>query len=158
VLDTLLAKVAELRGGLSGKKVVRLEPVLFISSAASTTPLHFDPEINHYILIKEEKNYHVYFPNPLKENELEHFYINGIVEIGQIDLGSGDQSLEHVGDLLPAAASASRKTPRIGSGPERSAACHMHSCMRPTPRVRLVVHWPPTIIWENLVCLPSIPA
>ena len=80
---------------------MRLESVLFINSAASTTPFHFDPEIDHYILIEGEKNYHVYFPNPLKENELEHLYSNGIVEIGQIDLGNGDQSLGHVDDLVP---------------------------------------------------------
>jgi hypothetical protein len=38
--------------------------------------------------------------NALKENELEHLYIKGIGQIGQIDLGSGDQSLEHVYDLV----------------------------------------------------------
>jgi hypothetical protein len=101
LLDKLFEKVVELRGGLNGEKVVRLESAVFVSSAASTTPFHFDPEINHFFQIEGDKHYHVYRPSAVRENELEDFYVQGIVEIGQVDLATRDKSLEHVFDLVP---------------------------------------------------------
>ena len=101
LLDKLFEKVTELRGGLNGEKVVRLEAGVFISSASSTTPFHFDPEINHFFQIEGDKHYHVYRPSAVREDELEDFYVQGIVEIGQVDLATRDKSLEYVFDLVP---------------------------------------------------------
>lgn len=101
LLDTLFERVIELRGGLNGEKVVRLEAAIFITSASSTTPFHFDPEINHFFQIEGPKNYHVYSPSAVREDELEEFYLQGIVEIGQVDLATRDKRLEHVFDLMP---------------------------------------------------------
>jgi hypothetical protein len=101
LLDKLFEKVVELRGGLNGEKVARLESAIFVSSASSTTPFHFDPEINHFFQIEGDKQYHVYPPSAVREDELEDFYVQGIVEIGQVDLATRDKSLEHVFDLVP---------------------------------------------------------
>lgn len=101
LLDKLFEKVVELRGGLNGEKVERLESGIFVSSASSTTPFHFDPEINHFFQIEGDKHYHVYPPSAVREDELEDFYVQGIVEIGQVDLATRDKSLEHVFDLVP---------------------------------------------------------
>ena len=101
LLDKLFEKVVELRGGLNGEKVERLESAIFVSSASSTTPFHFDPEINHFFQIEGDKHYHVYRPSAVREDELEDFYVQGIVEIGQVDLATRDKSLEHVFDLVP---------------------------------------------------------
>ncbi|AUT59734.1 cupin-like domain-containing protein [Paraburkholderia terrae] len=101
LLDKLFEKVVELRGGLNGEKVERLESAIFVSSASSTTPFHFDPEINHFFQIEGDKHYHVYPPSAIREDELEDFYVQGIVEIGQVDLATRDRSLEHVFDLVP---------------------------------------------------------
>lgn len=101
LLDKLFEKVVELRGGLNGEKVVRLESGIFVSSASSTTPFHFDPEINHFFQIEGDKHYHVYRPSAVREDELEDFYVQGKIEIGQVDLATRDKSLEHVFDLVP---------------------------------------------------------
>lgn len=101
LLDKLFEKVIELRGGLNGEKVVRLESAIFVSSASSTTPFHFDPEINHFFQIEGDKHYHVYRPSAVREDELEDFYVQGKIEIGQVDLDTRDKSLEHVFDLVP---------------------------------------------------------
>jgi hypothetical protein len=101
LLNKLFEKVAELRGGLNGEKVVRLESAVFISSACSTTPFHFDPEINHFFQIEGDKHYHVYRPSAVREDELEDFYVEGKIEIGQVELATRDKSLEHVFDLVP---------------------------------------------------------
>ncbi|BDC38588.1 cupin-like domain-containing protein [Paraburkholderia terrae] len=101
LLDKLFEKVVELRGGLNGEKVERLESAIFVSSASSTTPFHFDPEINHFFQIEGDKHYHVYRPSAVREDELEDFYVQGKVEIGQVDLATRDKSLEHVFDLVP---------------------------------------------------------
>ncbi|BFG73765.1 hypothetical protein PTKU46_17980 [Paraburkholderia terrae] len=101
LLDKLFEKVVELRGGLNGEKVERLESAIFVSSASSTTPFHFDPEINHFFQIEGDKHYHVYPPSAVREDELEDFYVQGKIEIGQVDLAARDKSLEHVFDLVP---------------------------------------------------------
>jgi hypothetical protein len=101
LLDKLFDKVIELRGGLNGEKIVRLESAIFVSAAASTTPFHFDPEINHFFQIEGDKHYHVYSPSAVREDELEDFYVEGKTEIGQLDLATRDKSLEHVFDLVP---------------------------------------------------------
>jgi hypothetical protein len=86
LIDTLFNQVMELRGGLRGETLVRLESGIFISSAASTTPFHFDPEINFFSQIEGNKVYHMYPPQSVTEAELERFYIRGAVAIGQIPL------------------------------------------------------------------------
>ncbi|WP_158939940.1 hypothetical protein [Burkholderia sp. S171] len=101
LLDALFEKVIELRGGLNGEKIVRRESAIFVSAASSTTPFHFDPEINHFFQIEGNKHYHVYSPSAVRENELEDFYVEGKTEIGQLDLATRDKTLEHVFDLVP---------------------------------------------------------
>ena len=86
LLDTAFAQVMDLRGGLRGEKLIRLESGIFITSAASTTPVHFDPEINFFTQIEGEKIYHVYNPATLSEAELERFYLRGQVSIGNVNL------------------------------------------------------------------------
>jgi hypothetical protein len=97
--DELFAEVLALRGGLRGERLVRLESSVFITSAASTTPFHFDPEIAFFFQIEGDKSYHVYPPVSLREPELEKFYLRGQVSIGQVDLGARDCALERVFEL-----------------------------------------------------------
>ena len=101
LLQALCKKVIELRGGLRGEKIVRLESSLLISSAASTTPFHFDPEVNHFFQIEGPKSYHVFAPSAVNEAELERFYARGVVDIGQLDLKGCDPAQEHVFELKP---------------------------------------------------------
>ena len=101
LLDQLFAEVMALRGGLKGERLVRLESSVFITSAASTTPFHFDPEIAFFSQIEGEKRYHVYTPTALREADLEKFYLLGEINIGQVDLRACDPALEHVYELGP---------------------------------------------------------
>jgi hypothetical protein len=96
LLDTLFEQVIQLRGGLKGERVVRLESAVFVTSASSITPCHFDPEIAFFAQIAGRKNYHVYAPSSMSEAELESFYREGIVSIAQVDLPTRDPRLEHV--------------------------------------------------------------
>lgn len=99
LLDRLFKQVMDLKGGLGADRVVRLESAVFISSASSITPFHFDPEIAFFTHIEGEKNYHVYSPASLSEHELEKFYLQGVVNIGQVALKGRDPKREHVFDL-----------------------------------------------------------
>ena len=101
LLDGLFRQVIDLRGGLGRERVVRLESAILISSAATITPFHFDPEINFFSQIEGEKIYHVYSPSSLTESELESFYMRGVVNIGQVNLDSRDGRHEHVFKLGP---------------------------------------------------------
>jgi len=101
LLDQQFAEVMALRGGLKGERLIRLESSLFITSAASTTPFHFDPEIAFFSQIEGEKIYHVYSPSALRESDLEDFYLQGNISIGQVDLQACDPALEHVYHLRP---------------------------------------------------------
>jgi hypothetical protein len=101
LLDVLFRQIVELRGGLGNERVVRLESAILISSAATTTPIHFDPEIGFFSQIEGEKFYHVYPPASVAEPELESFYIRGAVAIGKVDLDKRDPAQEHVFNLLP---------------------------------------------------------
>jgi hypothetical protein len=65
LLDALFRHVVDLRGGLGREKVVRLQGSVLISSAATTTPFHFDPEIGFFLQIEGETIYHVYSPTAL---------------------------------------------------------------------------------------------
>jgi hypothetical protein len=101
LLDRLFAQVLELRGGLGGERLVRLESAIFITSAGATTPFHFDPEIAFFTQIEGAKTYHMYSPAVLGEPELERFYLQGLVSIGQVDLAGRDPAHEHVFVLRP---------------------------------------------------------
>jgi hypothetical protein len=101
LLDELFAQVISLRGGLGRERLVRLESGIFITSAASTTPFHFDPETNFFSQIEGEKTYHVYAPATLPEPVLEKFYLQGQVSIGQANLPDCDPVHEHVYKLQP---------------------------------------------------------
>jgi hypothetical protein len=101
LLDTLFRQVVDLRGGLGRERVVRLESAVLISSAATITPFHFDPEINFFAQIEGEKTYHVFSPSVLTESELERFYVRGVVNIGQVELKGRDCAREHVFPLGP---------------------------------------------------------
>lgn len=96
LLDEMFNQVIDLKGGLGDDKVERLESAVFISSAATTTPFHFDPEIAFFCQIAGEKIYHVYSPSAVNEKELEDFYNRGVVDIAQIDLEGRDPAREHV--------------------------------------------------------------
>jgi hypothetical protein len=101
LLDEQFTEVMAMRGGLRGERLLRLESAVFITSAASTTPFHFDPEIGFFSQIEGEKIYHVYSPSALRETVLEKFYLQGLVSIGQADLQTCDPALEHIYKLGP---------------------------------------------------------
>lgn len=101
LLDVLFRQVMDLRGGLGRERVVRLESAVLVSSAATITPFHFDPEINFFAQIKGEKIYHVFSPTALSAAELERFYVRGVVNIGQVALKGRDPSSEHIFALGP---------------------------------------------------------
>jgi hypothetical protein len=97
LMQALFAQVLRLRGGLGkDERVVRLDSSILISSAATITPFHFDPEVSFFFQIEGDKVYHLYAPSALSEPELECFYWMGIVNIGQVDLESRDARDEHV--------------------------------------------------------------
>ena len=101
LLDELFDEVARLHGSLRRQDVIRLEAAILITSAASTTPFHFDPEVGFFSQVEGEKTYHVYEPDTLAETELEQFYRSGKVDIGQVDIATRDPAKEHVFDLVP---------------------------------------------------------
>jgi hypothetical protein len=93
----LFDQVLQMRGGLAkDERVVRLESSILISSAATITPFHFDPEVSFFFQIEGDKIYHLYAPVALREPELEQFYWMGIVNIGQVELQGRDSKDEHV--------------------------------------------------------------
>jgi hypothetical protein len=99
VLDQLFSEVLRLRGGLRGERLMRLESAIFITSARSITPFHFDPEIAFFMQVEGRKTYHVYSPASVSEVELENFYRQGVVSIAEVDLASRDSRLERVYNL-----------------------------------------------------------
>jgi len=101
LLDELFARVVERRGGLGGERVVRLESAIFVSPPGTITPFHFDPEITFFFQVQGNKRYHVFLPESLREQELERFYVKGIINIGQVDLDARDPQSERVFDLVP---------------------------------------------------------
>jgi hypothetical protein len=101
LLHRLFSQVIALRGGLRGERLLRLESAVFITSASSITPVHFDPEIAFFMQVQGRKIYHVYSPASVSESELERFYRQGMVSIAEIDLASRDSNLERVYTLEP---------------------------------------------------------
>ena len=101
LLDLVFEEIVDTRGGLGGERVVRLQSSVLISSGATITPFHFDPEINFFAHIAGQKSYHVYSPAALQEDELERFYARQIVNIAQVPVAARDPAHEHVFDLRP---------------------------------------------------------
>jgi hypothetical protein len=101
LLDSLFEQVVALRGGLQGERVARLESAVFVTSASSITPCHFDPEIAFFAQIEGHKNYHVYSPASMSDVELENFYRRGLVSIAQVDLPTRDPKYERFYPLKP---------------------------------------------------------
>lgn len=101
MMHALFEQIVRQRGVLANDPVVRLDSSILISSAATTTPFHFDPEITFFFQIEGEKNYHLYAPAVLSERELESFYWMGIVNIGQVDFDGRDPAREFVFELKP---------------------------------------------------------
>jgi hypothetical protein len=99
LMHALFEQIVQLRGGLRGEHVVRLASSILITSAATTTPFHFDPEMTFFFQIEGEKSYHLYAPTVLSEPELESFYWMGVVNIGQVDLAGRDPAREYVFEL-----------------------------------------------------------
>ncbi len=99
----LLEELFEEIRGLYGKRIEikRLESAIFITSAASITPFHFDPETAFFSQIAGDKTYHVYSPAVLSDLELEQFYMRGIVSIGQVSMEGRNKSNESVFRLRP---------------------------------------------------------
>lgn len=97
--DVLIKQLREIPGGLGSLPILRMQSSLFITSAASTTPLHFDPEVGFFTQIEGGKTYHVYTPDDVSEEELESFYVRGKVSIGQLDLTQRDPGKETVFNL-----------------------------------------------------------
>jgi hypothetical protein len=101
LLDCLFEQIVALRGGLRGERVARLESAVFVTSASSITPCHFDPEIAFFAQIEGRKNYHVYSPASMSDVELENFYRRGVVSIAQVDLPTRDPKYERFYPLKP---------------------------------------------------------
>ena len=99
LLDGLVAQVVSLSGRLKDDPIVRLESSIFLTSAKTLTPFHFDPSAVFFFQIAGDKIYHVYPPAALTEPEMEQFYFRGLVDIAQVDLGRRDPKLEHVFNL-----------------------------------------------------------
>ena len=101
LMDGLFGHVLSLLGKFGREQVNRLQSSILISSGASITPFHFDPEVGFFSQIEGEKIYHVYSPAVVSEAELERFYVRGYVQISQIQLDGRDASREHVFTLRP---------------------------------------------------------
>ena len=99
LLDLLIKQIRSIPGGLGTQPILRMQSSLFITSAASTTPLHFDPEVGFFTQIEGGKTYHVYTPDDVSEQDLESFYVRGKVSIGQLDLAQLDPGKERVFNL-----------------------------------------------------------
>src|ERR1700730_15408605 len=99
LLDGLTEQVVSLSGGLKTDRIVRLVSSIFLPSAKTLTPFHFDPSAVFFFQIAGEKIYHVYPPRALTEPEMEQFYFRGLVDIAQVDLNRRDPKLEHVFNL-----------------------------------------------------------
>jgi hypothetical protein len=96
LLDIIFQQISELRGGIGSERIMRLESAILISSAAATTPLHFDPEIGFFSQIEGDKIYHVYSPNDVSEPDLESFYVRDEISTCRLELKHRNPENEHV--------------------------------------------------------------
>lgn len=102
LLNSILAEVRDrLPDPVRRQDLVRAESGIFVTSAATLTPFHFDPEVAFFSQIRGHKNYHVYDPRSVEEVELERFYVGGVVCIGEVELAARTPGLEYVFALGP---------------------------------------------------------
>jgi len=94
--DDLMEQIFDRSPDLRDDRVLRLESAIFITSAATLTPFHFDPSAVFFCQIMGEKTYHLYSPSALTEPELEQFYFRGMVDIAQVELTERDPAQEHL--------------------------------------------------------------
>jgi hypothetical protein len=95
LMNGLLHQLRALPGGLGDQPIRRIQSSIFITSAAATTALHFDPEVAFFTQIEGDKDYHAYPPDQVTEPELEAFYSRGRVSIGQLDMAKLDPEQDH---------------------------------------------------------------
>ena len=96
LLNGLVEQIVSRSEGLKDDRIVRLESSIFLTSAKTLTPFHFDPSAVFFFQIAGDKIYHVYPPATLTEPEMEQFYFRGMVDIAQVELNRRDPKLEHV--------------------------------------------------------------
>jgi Cupin superfamily protein len=102
LLKSILAEICDrLPDECGAQNLVRAESGIFVTSAATLTPFHFDPEVAFFSQIRGHKNYHVYDPCSVEEAELERFYVGGVVCIGELELADRAPGLERVFPLGP---------------------------------------------------------
>jgi hypothetical protein len=94
--DGLVEQILDRSPELKNDRILRLESAIFITSAATLTPFHFDPSAVFFCQIMGEKTYHLYSPSTLTEPELEQFYFRGMVDIAQVELTKRDPKQENV--------------------------------------------------------------
>lgn len=94
--DGLVEQILDRSPELRNDRILRLESAIFITSAATLTPFHFDPSAVFFCQIMGEKTYHLYSPTTLTEPELEQFYFRGMVDIAQVELAKRDPKQEQV--------------------------------------------------------------
>jgi Cupin-like domain len=99
LLNGLTEQVVSLSEELRADRIVRLESSIFLTSAKTLTPFHFDPSAVFFLQIAGKKIYHLYPPAALTEPEMEEFYFRGMIDIAQVDLNRRDPKLEHVFNL-----------------------------------------------------------
>jgi hypothetical protein len=99
LLETIVKQLRTLPGGLGNQAIKRVQSSLFITSAAATTALHFDPEVAFFTQIEGDKEYHAFPPAQVAEAELEEFYSRGRVSIGQLDMATLNPAEEHLFEL-----------------------------------------------------------
>lgn len=95
LLNGLVGQLRALPGGLGNQPVRRIQSSIFVTSAAATTALHFDPEVAFFTQIEGDKDYHAYPPDQVTEPELEAFYSRGRVSIGQLDMSKLNPEQDH---------------------------------------------------------------
>jgi hypothetical protein len=102
LLESLYEQVVALRGVITPReRLRRLDASILVSSAATTTPFHFDPEISFFFQIEGAKSYHMYAPGTLGEDELEAFYIKDILNIGQVPFEGRPAAKRYTFELGP---------------------------------------------------------
>ena len=101
LIATLFAQVVDCVPRLANERIVRLESGILISSAATITPFHMDPECGFFSQIEGEKMYHVYSPAVITERELEQSATAGCVKLTPVELTGRDPAREYVFKLVP---------------------------------------------------------
>jgi hypothetical protein len=96
LLNGLIEQIVDQSSELKADRILRLESAIFVTSATTLTPFHFDPSAVLFCQIMGDKIYHVYSPTALTEPELEQFYFRGMIDIAQVELNKRDPKQEHI--------------------------------------------------------------